>query len=48
MPQPENRSQLPPTSTTAPPPAPPLAEAERRRGRRLAISSHPLGMTFFM
>ena len=48
MPQSENHSQLPPPSTTAPPPAPPLAEAERRRGRRLAISSHPLGMTFFM
>ena len=48
MPQPENHSQLPSSSTTATPPAPPLAEAERRRGRHLAISSHPLGMTFFM
>ena len=26
--------------------APPLDATERRRGRRLAISSHPLGMTF--
>lgn len=28
------------------PVAPPLDEAARRRGRRIAISSHPLGMTF--
>ena len=28
------------------PVAPPLDEAARRHGRRLAISSHPLGMTF--
>ena len=40
MPQSENPSP--------PAPAPPLTEAEQRRGRRLAISSHPLGMTFFM
>ena len=30
------------------PPSPPLDEESRRRGRRLAITSHPLGMTFSM
>ncbi|MCH2186797.1 hypothetical protein MK280_13095 [Myxococcota bacterium] len=30
------------------PPSPPLGEESRRRGRRLAIASHPLGMTFSM
>ncbi len=29
-------------------PAPPLSDAERARGRRLAITSHPAGMTFTM
>lgn len=28
-------------------PAPPLPSAERARGRRIAIASHPAGMTFF-
>ncbi len=30
------------------PPSSPLSEESRRRGRRLAIASHPLGMTFSM
>jgi len=29
-------------------PAPPLGADDRRRGRRIAISSHPMGMTFAM
>jgi MFS family permease len=36
------------TASFAPPVDPPLSEAERRRGRHLAIASHPAGNTFRM